>query len=221
MNWNGILSLLLASVELLFVINLLIFAQKNELNRIAETLIFILMLYQLLEFTICRTVPDNNWIIYIAFSVIAFLPPLALLFILNLKGIHNKFIKLIFLPPIFFTVFYYFNINYFQLVECTSMYSIYKYPYGDLYGFFYYVPVITSIIILFKETLVKRRSELIILLVGLLVMSFPVVVAFILKLFGDGRLVATIVSVMCKSAFFFAFSLFYFALHNKSVKDNA
>lgn len=213
-------SLLIACVELLFLINLLIFAQKNKLNKIAEILIFILMLYQLLEFTICRTAPNNTWIIYIAFSVISFLPPLALLFILNLKDIKNKYINLIFLPPVFFTVFYFFNINVFKLIECTSLYSIYKYPYGDLYGFFYYVPVIISIIILFNETLKNRKAEFIILLIGFLVMSFPVVTAFILKLFGDGRLVTTIVSVMCKSAFFFAFSLFYFAIHNKTENEN-
>lgn len=214
------LSLLIACVELLFLINLLIFSDKNKLNRIAKILIFILMLYQLLEFTICRTVPNNSWIIYITFSIISFLPPLALLFILNLRGFQNKYIKLIFIPPVFFTVLYFFNINIFQLIECTSLYTIYKYPYGDLYGFFYYVPVILSIVLLIKELLKNKNSKLIVLLIGFIVMCFPVIFAFILKFIGNGWMVSTIVSVMCKSAFFFAFSLFYFALHNKSVKEN-
>jgi len=214
------LSLLIASIELLFLINLLIFAEKNKLNTIAEILIFTLMLYQLLEFTICRTETGNSWIIYIAFSVIAFLPPLALLFVLWIKGIQNKFIKLIFLSPLFFTIFYLFHINNFHLIECTVLYSIYKYPYGDLYGFFYYVPVIIAIIFLINEITKNKKMKLIILLIGFLVISFPVVLAFILKLFGNDRLVTTIVSVMCKSAFFFAFSLFYFSLHNKSGEEN-
>ncbi len=214
------LSLLTACLELLLLVNLLIFTSKNKLNIIAMILIFVLMLYQILEFTICRIGENNSWIIYSAFSVIAFLPPLSLLFVLNVKGFHNKLLKLIFLPPLFFTVFYFFHINDFYLIECTALYSVYKYPYGDLYGLFYYIPVILSIIFLINEIIKRKKTELIIVLIGFLVISFPVVLAFILKLFGDGRLVTTIVSVMCKSAFFFAFSLFYFALHNKPKEEN-
>lgn len=214
------LSLLIACMELLFLINLLIFAEKNKLNIIAELLIFILILYQLLEFIICRTGTGNSWIIYIAFSTIAFLPPLALLFVLNIKGVHHKLIKLIFLPPLFFTIFYLFHINEFHLIECTTIYSIYKYPYGDLYGLFYYIPVLISIILLIIEVIKNKKVKLVVVLFGFLIMSFPVALGFILKLFGDGRLVAAIVSVMCKSAFLFAFSIFYYALYNKTNKKN-
>ncbi|HED08259.1 MAG TPA: hypothetical protein ENI57_09105 [Ignavibacteria bacterium] len=220
MNWNGMLSLLVASMELLFLVNLLIFAEKNKLNLIAELLIFILMLYQFLEFIICRTGTNNSWIIYIAFSVIAFLPPLALLFVLKIKGFKSKFFKLIFLPPLFFTIFYLFQINDFHLIECTSFYSIYQYPYGNLYGFFYYVPIIASIIFLINEILKNRKIEIIAVLIGFLIISFPVLLAFILKMFGDERLITAIVSVTCKTAFLFALAIFYFALTNKTKKEN-
>ena len=214
------LSLLIACMELLFLINLLIFAEKNKLNIIAELLIFNLMLYQLLEFFICRTGTGNSWIIYVAFSTISFLPPLALLFVLNVKGVHHKLLKLIFIPPIFFTIFYLFYLNDFHLIECNIFYSVYKYPLGDFFGLFYYIPVLISIVLLIIEVIKNKRVELVVVLFGFLFMSFPVALGFILKLFGDSSLIAAIVSVMCKSAFLFAFSIFYFSLYNRSNKKN-
>jgi len=42
MNLDGIISLLIACIELVFVINFLIFAEKNAINKLVVAAIFLL-----------------------------------------------------------------------------------------------------------------------------------------------------------------------------------
>jgi hypothetical protein len=57
-----------------------------------------------------------------------------------------------------------------------------------------------------------------ILLSALIFISIPVVTAFVLHWFGKNEMLKSIESIMCKSAFVLALSLFYFALKNGETK---
>jgi len=54
MNFNGIMSLLLACIEFLLLFNLLVFIEKNRINIIAMLMIALLAAYQSMEFLMCR-----------------------------------------------------------------------------------------------------------------------------------------------------------------------
>ena len=53
MNLDGAVSLLIACLELGYIINLLIFAKKNTVNKLVIAMIGLLFGYQFLEFLIC------------------------------------------------------------------------------------------------------------------------------------------------------------------------
>lgn len=207
-------------MELVLFLNVFFLSEKNKANIYAGLLILILCGYQTLEFLMCYAGLDSPVMAYFAFFDITFLPPLSLLFVATIFKINTKYFKLFFLPPIFFIVFYAFNIPHFEVVHCTVLYAAYNYPLGDLYGAFYYSPVIISMIILAKKlssnTLEKRYAG--ILLTGHIVMSIPVITAFILKALDNYILLEGIESIMCKFAIVYAFCLSYLALKNKEQK---
>jgi hypothetical protein len=62
MNWNGIVSLFIACIELLLLINLLSFAEKNRFNILAIILVALLFLYQSAEALICTFGYDDPFI---------------------------------------------------------------------------------------------------------------------------------------------------------------
>lgn len=135
-NWNGLLSLFIACVEFILVINLLVFAEKNKINFLAIILVALLMVYQVLEFLMCTLNVKYSYMAYLAFIDISFLPPLNFYFITKYFGYEKKYFKLVFLPAIAFSIYYYFVIDKFAITACTVLYASYSYPLGWLYGFF-------------------------------------------------------------------------------------
>ena len=225
MNWNGIISLLIACLEFILFINLLIFAEKNKLNRLAIIMIVLLGGYQAMEFIMCGIELQNPFFPYIAFVIISFLPPLNLLLVLTLirNPKLNRIHYLIFLPAVFFVFYYTFVISQFSVTSCTVLYASYHYPLGELYAFFYYIPILLTIVLLIRS--VKRSSDKKIkfiskvLLGGNIFISIPVVFGFALLIAGDYSLISKIESIMCKFAFVYAICLTIIALHNSIKKD--
>ncbi len=222
-GWDGILSLLIACIEIILLANLLIFAEKNYINKLAIVLISVLAVYQVIEFVICFFDLKTSFAAYLAFVDISFLPPLNLVLIINFLNADKKYNKLFFLPPLFFTVYYAIVLNNFEVVKCTVLYASYSYPLGTLYGIFYYLPILASILLLLKnignrkQRTIKAKS--IILLTGLIAVSIPVITGFILLLFfNNAGLISVIESIMCKLAVVYAFCLSYFILINKASK---
>ena len=227
-NWNGIGSLLIACVEILLLINLLIFAEKNKLNRIAIVMIALLAGYQAMEFLMCGIELQNSFFPYFAFVIISFLPPSGLLLVLTLTRSHtltlNLTQSLIFLPAVVFVIYYTFIIPQFAVTSCAVLYASYNYPLGELYGLFYYLPVLITIIILVisvrKSTNSKVRFISKILLTGNIIVSIPVITGFILMFTGNYYLILKIESIMCKFAFAYAVCLAFVCLHNPKKKIN-
>jgi hypothetical protein len=222
-SWNGIGSLLIACIELILLIKLLVFAEKNRFNKTAMLIIFVLMIYQSLEFFMCQVGLDFPFMPYLAFIDIIFLPPLIIILLSRLYNYENKFLNLIFLPATVFIIYYTIVIDKFVVTSCTVLYATYSYPLGDLYGVFYYSPVIIATIILIKkisqETDKKTLKISNILLTGNIIISFPVIIGFILMFTGNHYLIAKIESVMCKFAFFYAVCLSIAVLYNSKGKD--
>jgi len=222
-NWNGIGSLLIASIELILLINLLIFSEKNRFNKTAMLIIFVLLVYQALEFFMCQLGLDIPFMAYLAFVDIIFLPPLMLILLSRLFGYNNKFLNLVFLPAIIFIIYYSFVVDQFAVTSCTVLYATYNYPLGELYGLFYYTPIVIATIILLKAVLKENDKKILfiskVLLIGTIIISIPVVIGFILMFTGSNYLIAMIESVMCKFAFFYAVSLAIAVLYNSKGKD--
>ena len=78
MNLDGIISLLIACIELVYIVNLLIFAEKNSVNKLIIGIVTLLFGYQFIEFLICFVGLQNQIFIYLAFLDISLLPPLGL-----------------------------------------------------------------------------------------------------------------------------------------------
>ncbi|GBD88192.1 hypothetical protein BMS3Abin03_02127 [bacterium BMS3Abin03] len=222
-NWNGIISLFIACIELVLLINLLIFTEKNILNIIAMLMIFILMIYQTLEFLMCQLGLDFASMPYIAFVVISFLPPLGLMIVFVLNDYKSKYRSLIFLPALLLVLYYSFIIDQFAVTSCAVLYATYNYPLGDLYGFIYYTPILISILLLIKplkhssDKKIKYISKL--LLLGNIVISIPVIIGFIMMATGNHSLIAKIESIMCKFAFVYAVILGIIVLYNTANKN--
>ncbi len=218
-NWNGLISLLLACMEFILMINLLIFSEKNKINFMGITLVGILAVYQTLEFLMCALNLKYSYMAYLAFLDISFLPPLNLYFILKYFRRNNKLHKALFIPALAFAVYYLLVIDKFAVVSCSVFYASYSYPLGTFYGFFYYTPALYAIIFLsnrIKKTNDETKKILAkVLLGGLLFVFLPVIAAFMLLAFHNDRWLAAVESIMCKFAFVYAVCLGYFTLMNK------
>ena len=225
MNWNGTVSLLIACIEFLLLFNLLIFAEKNRLNKIAITMVALLAAYQTMEFLMCQIELQSSFFPYFAFVIISFLPPLNLILALSLTRNHTLNLKswLIFLPAILFSTYYTFVIPEFVITSCTVLYATYNYPLGDLYGFFYYLPILISItlLILFVKKESDKKNKLVgkVLLFGAVFISIPPVLGFSLMVAGSYSLISAMESVMCKFAFVYALCLAFVCIYNSPFKD--
>lgn len=224
-NWNGIISLLLACIEFLLLFNLLVFVKRDKLNTIVFIMIFLLASYQFMEFLMCQIGLQNSFYPFLAFVIISFLPPLNLLLILNLTNDIklNLILSLIFIPAIAFIIYYILVIPKFVVVKCTVLYASYHYPLGDLYGTFYYLPILFSIIILlwFIPKAVDKKKKLIakLLLFGAVFISLPTIAGFILKFSNNYWILSSIESIMCKFAFVYAIILGFICLYNSPYND--
>jgi hypothetical protein len=223
MNWNGIVSLFIACIELLLLINLLSFAEKNRFNVIAITLVALLFLYQSAEALICTFGYEDPAFVYMAFVIISYLPPLGVLLAASLNNVKNKFLYLLFLPPLFFTIYYKIIIDEFAVTSCTVLYATYHYPLGDLFGAFYYLPIIATIIWLIstikKTTDGKIKTISSVILFGYIFTAIPVIIAFVLMAYNNYGLLSMIESIMCKFALVLALCLSFAAVYNSRKKN--
>lgn len=225
MNFDGIVSLLIACIEWILLINLLIFVKKDKINTIALIMIALLAGYQTMEFLMCNVGLTKPSYPYIAFLIISYLPPLHLILVLHLtrKFKLNKKIHWLFIPALFFSVYYLFFIPQFEVAKCTVLYASYHYPLGDLYDFFYYLPLLVSMIILIrvipKTEDKKFKLNYKVLLYSTIFISLPVVTGFALMFAGSYTIISSIESIMCKFAFVYALSLSFITLYNSPFRD--
>lgn len=216
---DGLVSLIFSIIELVFIIILFLKSEKNRVNKLSILLLILLFGYQFMEYLICGVGLNSSFMVYLAFVDISFLPPLALYIILQYWDHKSKRYLLLFVPAIFFSVYYPLVIDQFVVTKCTVMYAAYNYPLGFLYGIFYYTPILILILfILFKLKTDKsdRRIYLSkVLLWGYLIAFIPGV--FITR-FIPGML-AAVESILCKFAFLLAIFIIYFVLKNKIKTD--
>ena len=224
MNFNGIISLLIACIEFLLLFNLLVFVKKNRANVIALIMITLLASYQTMEFLMCQVELQSSFFPFLAFVIISLLPPLNLLLTINVKNEKvDKRIYLVFLPAIAFIIYYLFVIPQFAVTSCTVLYASYHYPLGDLFGFFYYLPILISIILLIViiRNNQDKQKKLIakILLFGSIFISIPVILGFTLMFFKNYSIISAVESIMCKFAFVYAICLSFICLYNSPFND--
>ena len=224
-NWNGILSLLIACIEFLLLFNILVFIEKNRVNIIAMLMIALLAAYQTMEFLMCQVGLQDSFYPYLAFVIIGFLPPLNLLLVLaHTRNVNLKSkVSFIFVPAIAFSIYYFFVIPKFVVTSCTVLYASYHYPLGDLFGAFYYLPILISIILLirFIPKAEDKKKKLIAkaLLFGSIFISFPVLLGFTLMFAGNYSIINAMESIMCKFAFIYAVCLSFICLYNSPFND--
>lgn len=219
MNLDGTISLLIACIELVYLINLLIFAEKNSVNKFAIGLVTVLFGYQFIEFMICYLGLQKQIFIYLAFLDISLLPPLGLYTALKYAGKLKSHHKFVFLPALFFIVYYPFVLDQFVVAKCTVLYASYHYPLGELYATFYYLPIIATMIILNKkwgaDTDLKQKALTRLLFFGYIFTFIP---AMIFAIFFPS-FIFSVESLLCKLAFIFATFITIFALKNKTLSN--
>jgi hypothetical protein len=215
-NFSGIISLFIACIEIVLLINLLIFSEKNSENKLIIVIIILLFCYQFMEFFMCYSGNNSPFLVYLSFVIISFLPPLVLSLVLTIKKVSYRLTLLIFLPAISLLIYYFFLRTSFEITSCTLLFAAYEMPLGDLYGVVYYSPVIISIYLLSKMVYnpiyVEKKINLLIMLWGLLLTFIPV--ALIIGLFPF--LIDYVESFFCKAAAIMAFTLSIYAMRNSS-----
>lgn len=220
-NLDGIASLFIACIEIVLLVNLLVFTDKNKENVLVFIIIFLLTGYQSLEYLICGTGMKSSFTAYLAFADITFLPPLSFLLVAAFLRIESKLKPLIFLPPLFFVIYYSTIIEQFAVVKCNVLYATYNYPLGTLYGLFYYLPIFVSFVLLlnnYKKVGHKSGRQTKILLTGHYFIIIPLLVSFVLLILKLPGLLQSIESILCKFAFGYAVALGFFVLNNRNVK---
>ncbi len=215
-DYPGIISLFIACLEIVFFINLLIFAEKNRENILIIFVIILLFGYQFMEFLMCYSQSYSHILVYFSFVIISFLPPLILFLVLTIKKVNNRLRFLLFLPAVSLLVYYLFVMTGFEITTCTVLFVAYEMPLGDLYGVVYYSPIIISLYLLSKMVrnpiFVDKKINLLIMLWGLLLTFVPV--ALIIALFPF--LIDYVESFFCKAASIIAFTLTIYAMRNSS-----
>ncbi len=218
-NLDGIVSLLIACIEIVLFVNLVIFADKNKQNILIFIIVLQLAAYQALEYFICGIGDNSSYMAYLAFDVISFLPPFSFLLVLNHLEIRSRLKPLIFLPSVFFVIYYSSVVNKFAVVKCSVLYASYTYPLGTLYGAFYYLPVFISFFLLYRnlrnKSIPVKQTRL--LIIGHYFIIAPVVASFILLLLNLPGLLSIIESILCKFAFGYAVTLSFFTLNHDKI----
>lgn len=228
MNWDGIISLLFFCIEAVLLVNVLFFSRKNGSLWKGPLIIALLAGYQLMEYLMCGLDLKYSFSAYIALSLISFLPPLGLLFVMDLLNKRFKMDMLLLLPPAAFMILYLFTMEDFAVVKCSVLYAVYNYPFGDIYGGFYYLPILITVFLLFSELKNRhspQRKNSALLLTGYLVISVPVIIAFTLHFSGSDVLLGMVESIMCKSALVLAICYSFVILNitglNKVERNNS
>jgi len=186
-------------------------------------MVALLASYQTMEFLMCQVELQSSFFPYFAFVIISFLPPLNLILTLSLTHTLNLQRYLFFIPPLFFSIYYTFIIPEFAVTSCTVLYATYHYPLGDLFGFFYYMPILISIILLAvyvkRESDKKKRLVGKVLLSGAIFIIIPPLLGFSLMFAGSYAVISAMESVMCKFAFVYALCLSFVCIYNSPFKD--
>ncbi len=214
---DGTVSFYLSILEFILFAVTLSQRKKHPSILIAALMIIFLAGYQLCETLMCRFGLAGHLIPYLALLDISFLPPLSLFLAYRFWEVKSNVPYIFFLPIMFFIIFYGIQMENMQIVKCTPFFAMYHYPLGDLYGFFYYAPVILTMIFFGKkirnEKFTLRRSFAVIILGSYIFISVPVLTAFIAKANGNIVLLSAVESMMCKSASVLAIVLTYVARH--------
>lgn len=217
-NFEGLLSLLLASIELVIILNLLYHSEKNRVNVLSLFLLALLFSYQSVEFIICGLGNRTSLLAYVALLAVSFMPPLTLFITLRFWNYNKPYNYFIFFPAIFFSIFYLFVIDDFVVSKCTVVYASYNYPLGFLYGVFYYLPILTSILLLGYKHYTNRTSDKTklnqILFWGYCITFIP---GFIFTRIVPGMLQA-VESILCSFAFILFLFISYFILKNRKIE---
>ncbi len=215
-NFQGIISLFIACIEIVLLINLLIFSEKNRENKIIIGLVTLLFGYQFMEFFMCYTASYSYLLVYISFIIISFLPPLMLYLVLTVNKVEAKFMLTIFIPIVALLIYYLFVLSSFEITNCTVLFAAYEIPLGDLYGVVYYLPIIISIYLLSKmlanPIYANKKTNLVIMLSGIIITFVPV--ALIIAMFP--ALLDYVESFFCKAASIIAVSFTLYAIRNNS-----
>jgi hypothetical protein len=228
MNWDGIVSLLIASIEALLIFNLLFFVDKNKINYLIIILIFLFASYQFMEFLICNQEKKTPFYPYLAFIIITLIPALNFILINRViekyKNFSVKIFEIFFsLSAVSFIIYYGLNSNLFTVEKCTVFYATYNYPLGFLYGIYYYLPILLSFLMLLdvikKSPEDSQKKKLRILLIGYFFIITPPIIGFILRLFELKEISGSMESILCKFAFFYALAISFYALYNSRFKD--
>lgn len=212
---NGIISLLIACLELLLIINILIFSKRRKEDIAGIFLIALLLIYQSFEFIICKLNFTSSLTVYLAFVAITLLSPAGITLVILFYSYKIKYVFLAYVPAVFWIIYYFFTISNFEVVKCSMLYAAYNYPLGFWYGLTYYAVILLTLIIIVFNIRKTKRPELnkqnYILLTAFLSFTLPMMIAYFLY----PLIVEVIESVMCKFALLFAVLLTYFSLEGR------
>lgn len=213
-NFNGIIALLVACLELVLILNMLIFSEKNRLNILFIFLVLLLMFDQMFEFIICYFGQSGSGLIMVKFIALSFIPAVLMQTAFEILPGREKFTPLLYLPSLAFSAYYIIESGEFYISSCTIIFAEYQFPGKDLLGIYFYSAFIISTAVLFftARKYENHRNRIIIIFAGLTIAVLPATIAFLVS----STINEVRESLISKAAVMLALTLTYLSLKNKS-----
>ena len=127
MCFTPAISLTTAIIEFVIATVILISCRKSLVNKFMASLVYVLGLYQFTEFMLCTSINPALWA-KLGFIAYTFLPAIGLYFTIRMlrKNSKEKYLKLLFLIPIIFSLIALFTLNFFVNIECGRFFVTFQ-----------------------------------------------------------------------------------------------
>lgn len=213
-NFKGVASLFIACMELVLVLNMIIFAKKNKMNLLIISFVGLLMLDQLFEFTICYFNVAPAGFLAIKFALFSLIPALLLHIVFEVYQGSRRLHYLFYPPVVVLIAVFLFSKTGFGINSCSLFFASYEFPGRDYLGAFIYLSFILSTTVLFLALgkKVNHKKIIIVIFAGLTVSVLPATIAFLLSSSING----VRESLLSKSAVILALTLTYYTLKNRN-----
>ncbi len=182
-DYNGLLALFIACMNLVLVLNILVFAEKNTLIKYIIFLITLFVLDQFGEFINCYFEPAESILLFIKLIVMLFIPATILIIVWNIHGANAKYNWITFVVPIVLSIVYAVSSLQPEVISCSPGSAAYLFPFQGITDAYFIASLILSAVILYSG-IVKfpdQKKIIIVIFTGLVLAVLPAVIASLIS----------------------------------------
>jgi len=213
-EFNGLFALLITCLEIVLIINLIVFTEKNNTNRAIIFLMVLLLGSSVSEFAIGFYGPNSNFFAFLSLASLGMAFSIAFLIVVEIMRVNSKLKLLSLLPGIFFLFYFVTQLDQLSIVNSGLFFCSYEYSGGNWFGLVALVVIVMINILLIiwrVNSSVEKRK-----VINLLLATFSAITFMYLLLITvlNNYLIYS-ESILSKIAILFGVALTYFAIQNK------